>query len=259
MTLRLGWFTAGRGPGSRGMFERALSAIDDGSLDATIEFVFMHSERGEGEGSDGFISRAAERGIPVVTLSSQRFRREHGVDFAAHREEYDRKVLKLLQPYAADVGVLAGYLLILSPALNSAFRFINLHGALPDGPIGLWQKVIWELIDVRAPETGVMTFAVTDDLDRGPPLTYDRIPLRGPAFDPLWAQAGDATAEALRASDGEEHPLFKAVRNAGVRREPLLLVETLRALAAGTLRADGAGKPPLDLTELVEAALASDS
>ena len=46
MTLRLGWFTAGRGPGSRGMFERALAAIDDGSLDAQIAFVFMQRERG---------------------------------------------------------------------------------------------------------------------------------------------------------------------------------------------------------------------
>ena len=247
MTLRLGWFTAGRGPGSRSMFERALAAIDDGSLDAEIAFVFMHRERGESEGSDGFIDLAASRSIPVIALSSQRFRRVHDGDFANHREEYDARALALLHGHAADVCVLAGYLLILSPVLVDAYRFVNLHPALPDGPVGLWQKVIWELINANADETGNMTLIVTNDLDRGPQLTYNRVPIKGGGFDTLWAGP--------RKPGREEDPLFSAIRAAAVLREPVLLVETLKALTIGDLRLDTPPSAPLDLTHAVEAAL----
>lgn len=255
MTLRLGWFTAGRGPGSRGMFERTLAAIDDGSLDASIEFVFMQRERGEGEGSDGFIELAESRGIPVENLSSQRFRREHGGDFASHREEYDSQVVEIIAPYEVDVCVLAGYLLILSPVLIAASTFVNLHPALPDGPVGLWQQVIWKLIDQRATETGNMTLIVTNDLDRGPQLTYDRVPVAGAEFDELWKAIGVWTGPQLKEAAGEDHPLFSAIRAAGASREPVLLLETLKAMSQGTLSATNPPKAPIDLTDQVEAAL----
>jgi hypothetical protein len=163
-------------------------------------------------------------------------------------------VLEKLQGYSADICILAGYLLILSPALVTSYRFINLHPALPGGPVGLWQKVIWELIDARAAQTGNMTLEVTDELDRGTQLTYDRVALVGPAFDGLWAAIGGASAGSLKMAAGEDHPLFKAIREASVKREPYLIVETLKALANGTLGSDG----PLDLTDRVEAALAGD-
>lgn len=255
MTLRLGWFTAGRGPGSRGMFERTLAAIDDRTLDATVEFVFMQRERGEGGGSDGFMDLAASRGIPVVNLSSQRFRREHGNDFANHRDEYDAQVVALIEPYEVDACVLAGYLLILSPVLIAHSTFVNLHPALPNGPVGLWQQVIWELIDKRATETGNMTIIVTNDLDRGPQLTYNRVALTGEPFDHLWTEIGTASAEQLRSEAGAAHPLFSAIRAASVRREPALLLETLKAMAEGTLKVDAPPRAPVDLTQRVEAAL----
>ena len=263
MTLDLGWFTAGRGPGSRGMFEKALAAIDDGSLDARIAFVFMHRERGEGEGSDGFMDLAASRGIPVETLSSRRFRDAHGGDFAAHRAEFDAQVLDLLRPYRVDLCVLAGYLLIFSPALTRAYPFVNVHPSLPGGTVGLWQQVVWELIDARATETGAMTFLVTDELDRGPPITYARVPLRGPALDGLWDALGAERSDVLCERDGEDHPLFRAIREAEVRLEPALLTETLKAFARGDIVVrgeavvDASGRPiePSDLTAEVQAAL----
>ena len=267
MTLRLGWFTAGRGPGSRGMFQAALDAIDAGRLDAEIEFVFMHRERGEGQGSDGFIALTESRSVPVITHSSNRFREEYG-DFAAHREAFDKRSLELLSPLPSpDLCVLAGYLLILSDPMVAAYPFVNLHAALPGGPVGLWQKVIWELIDQRAEETGAMVFHVTPELDRGPPVAYARFPLRGQPFDALWQSAGGASAREMAAAQGEAHPLFAAIRKHGLAREPLLLVETLRSIAAGEVRVGGGrvterdGQPaaPLDLTALVDAALAVEA
>ena len=262
MTLELGWLTAGRGPGSRGMFEGVLAAIDDGSLDARIAFVFMHRERGEGEASDGFMDLAASRGIPVESLSSSRFREEHGGDFAGHRAEYDARVIELLRPHQADLCVLAGYLLIMSAALTRAYPFVNLHPAAPDGPVGLWQEVIWELIETGARSSGATVLLVTDELDKGPRIAYARFPIVGPPFDRLRSDAAGRVIEELRA-EGEAQPLFAAIREAGLRREPLLLTETLKALAdsgiavRGERLVDASGTPiePLDLTEAVEAAL----
>lgn len=251
MTLKLGWFSAGRGPGSRAMFEHALAAIDNGVLDASVEFVFMHRERGEGEGSDAFMELAASRGIPVVSLSSRRFREERRGDFAAHRDEFDALALEALRPYPSDVCVLAGYLLILSPALVQARPFINLHPSLPGGPVGLWQQVIWRLIDERAEQTGAMIFRVTEELDGGPPLSYARVSLRGPEFDTLWAGAEGADAAQLRERHGESLPLFQEIRRAELALEAPLLTDTLRLLSNGGLALPAPGAPtppPLDLT-----------
>lgn len=239
------------------MFERALSAIDDGTLDATIEFVFMHRERGEGEGSDGFIDLAKSRGIPIANLSSVKFRKKYGGDFASHREEFDSQVVELLRPYEADVCILAGYLLIQSPVLNSEYDFVNMHPALPGGPVGLWQKVIWDLIDQRADETGNMTLVATEELDLGPQLTYDRVSIKGDYLEGLWTAIGDASSETLKEAQGEDHPLFQAIRAEGVKREPVLIVETLKAIAEGSLSVSNPPKVPLDLTDRVEAALAA--
>jgi phosphoribosylglycinamide formyltransferase 1 len=237
------------------MFERTLAAIDDGTLDATIEFVFMQRERGEGDGSDGFMDLAASRGIPVESLSFKTFRDQYGSDFPAHREEFDAQVVDLIRPYDVDACVLAGYLLILSPVLIAHSTFVNLHPALPDGPVGLWQQVIWELIDQRTSETGNMTLIVTNDLDRGPQLTYDRVPITGESFDKLWGDIGPAKSDVLKPAAGEDHPLFAAIRAASVRREPVLLLETLKAMAQGALSATNPPQTPIDLTERVEAAL----
>ena len=253
MTLKLGWFTAGRGPGSRAMFEHTFAAIDAQLLDAKIEFVFMHRERGEGGGSDAFMDRASSLGLPVLNHSSKRFRVEHDGDFAGHRGEYDAQLAALISPYTTDVDVLAGYLLILSPELVNERKFVNLHPALPDGPVGLWQHVIWELIGSRAAYSGSVVFEVTAELDRGPQISYASFPLRSGALTPMWDALGYGPMDGLREQFGEKHPLFQAIRNEGVRREPLLLTETLKEMAE---RAGECPESPIDLTARVDAALA---
>ena len=264
MTLQLGWFSTGRGPGSRGMLVKALEAMDSGALDARLQFVFSNRQRGEGEGSDAFFDLVQARNIPLVSCSSQEFRQSHGGNFSALRTEYDTEVLQLLAPYSPDLCVLAGYMLVLSPVLCNAFTAINLHPALPNGPAGTWQEVIWQLIDDWAIETGSMVHLVTEEVDEGPPITFTRFPVRAWRFDPLWMDLGDRTAKDIQQHEGEEHPLFQAIRQEGVVREPHLLLETLKALARGDVRvlerqvvnAQGEPVPPQDLTAQVEAALA---
>ncbi len=268
--LRIGWFSTGRGPGSQGLLRFVHNAIAEGRLDARIDFVFSNREPGEGAGSDAFLALAQSCGLPPVTLSSRRYRREHGGgSMARHRMAFDREVMRLLEPYRPEVCVLAGYMLIFGPEMCRHYPLLNLHGALPDGPTGTWQSVIWQLIDGRAQQTGAMIHLATDKVDRGPALSHCVLPIVGREFEAEWAAlAGRATAE-VRASEGEDNGLFRRIRAEGYRREPYLLLATLQAVAEGRLTArpgealDEKGQPlpdtfpwGLPLTDAVEAALA---
>ena len=130
--LRLGWFSTGRGEGSYGLLKAALDAIESGELNASIEFVFCNRARGQAKGSDRFIAFAESHDIPVVTLSSRQFRRDHdNRPWAELREDFDRAVLGLIDPFSVDMTVNAGYMLI-APLLCREHLMINLHPALPD-------------------------------------------------------------------------------------------------------------------------------
>jgi folate-dependent phosphoribosylglycinamide formyltransferase PurN len=160
--------------------------------------------------------------------------------------------------------MLAGYMLIFTGEMAARHTFLNLHPAAPDGPTGTWQEVTWRLVDARAGHSGVMVHLATEELDRGPPVTYCTYPLRGRTFDDLWAGIGRQTSADLQAAQGEEHPLFREIRRHATSRERLLVIETLRALAEGRVRIegrralDGSGAElagGLDLTRQVDAAV----
>lgn len=251
--LRLGWFSSGRGEGSRGLLTAALDAIDSGRLNAVFEFVFINRDRGQAAGSDAFMDIVEGRGIPLVALSSQRFRREHGRrPWRELREPFDEAVMDLLQPYSPDVSAAAGYMLI-APALCRHYRMLNLHPALPGGPIGMWQGVIWDLIRDRAEETGVMINVVTEDVDGGPVVSYCRFSFEGDRFAAGWHGVAARTVEEMKEAEGEDLPLFREIREAGLERERPLLVETLAAVAEGRIDIDSARtEQALDLTAEIE-------
>lgn len=264
--LRIGWFATGLGTGSRALLGAAQAAIDRGELRAEIPFLFCNREPGEHENSDHLLAMAAQYGIPTVTLSDRRFRRRVGGEVAragqplpSWRLEYDRAVMDLIAPYGTNLGMLAGYMLIFGREACDRYNFLNLHPAAPGGPIGTWQRVIWQLIDQRAAESGVLINRVIPEVDEGPVVAYCRYSLRGPDFDPLWNAIGSRSADDLREGEGEDLPLFQAIRSRGVRFELPLMVQTLVALADGRVHmVDGApviGGVPipngLDLTDEV--------
>lgn len=261
--LRVGWFSTGRGPGSRALLSGVADAIAAG-LPVDIAYVFCNREPGEDPNTDLFLALARERGFPVVTLSSARFRRERGGAIArkggplpAWRLDYDDAVLELLAPYGTSIGVLAGYMLIFGPRACERLTLLNLHPAAPGGPIGIWQDVIWQLIAQRAERSGITIFKAVPEVDAGPPLAYCTYSLRDAAIAPLWEAIADLPVERLREEEGEALPLFMEIRLRGAMREPPLLIETLRALA----ERGGDPRPllaePLDLTAAVEARLAA--
>ncbi|MDP7160390.1 MAG: formyltransferase family protein [Dehalococcoidia bacterium] len=255
--LKLGWFSTGRGEGSRGLLTAALDAIHSGSLNARIEFVFVNRERGQHTGTDRYMDLVEQRGIPLVNLSSQRFRSDNGrAPWSELRGKFDEAVMELLKPYSVDVSVTAGYMLI-APILCLHYIMVNLHPALPGGPIGMIDQVIWELIRNRADESGVMIHVVTEALDLGPVVAYCRFPLSGPGYEGAWSEIDGHTNEELRADPGEDLGLFQAIRTSGVERERPLLVATLAAIGDGRIDLNAAGSADaLDLTDEIEPGLA---
>lgn len=272
MTLRLAWFATARGQTSRKLLEAAYGQIASGRIDAEIVVVFCNRDPGEDPNTDTFLEQVREYGLPLVTLSSRNFRRARGQAPARKgeplpewRAEYDREVMRLLAPHEFDLGVLAGYMLIFTEEPALQWDLLNLHPAAPGGPKGMWQDVIWELIDKRAERSGVMLHLATPDLDEGPPVTYCTYPIRGPLFDALWREVEGRTVAEIKAVEGESNALFAEIRRQGVAREIPLVVETLRAFADGRLRIEdkrvldrsGAEVPGYDLTEEIERVVAS--
>ena len=231
--LNIGWFSTGRGPGSQGLLRFVQDRLDKGLLDARIQFVFSNREPGEAEGSDQFFELSGRYGLSLATLSSSKFRREVGGRFADHRAEYDGRVMDLLSGYQPDICVLAGYMLIVGGGMCRRYPLLNLHPALPDGPTGTWQEVVWRLIETNATETGAMIHLATEEVDRGPLISYCRVPLTGSEMIEHRQSLEKRGLDQIKEEEGEEFGLFQMIRQAEYQREPYLLFETLRAVAEG--------------------------
>lgn len=236
--LRIGWFSTGRGEGSRGLLRFVHESVISEGIDAGIDFVFSNRAPGEAEGSDEYFRLVEQLGLPLITHSSAEFRRRKGGRFSDHRAEFDAEVLERLASRRTDVCVLAGYMLIASPLLCRAFPLLNLHPALPDGPIGTWQEVVWQLIDERASRTGAMIHLATEMVDRGPVVSYTNVPLDTEDFQPYWRELGEESVGEIKQRYGEEFGLFRKIREEQYKREPFLLLETLRALSLGEIGLD---------------------
>ena len=83
--LRVGWFSTGRGEGSRGLLKFIQQQIVKGELDAEIQFVFSNRNRGEHAGSDIFQDLANSLDLPLLTFSSSQFRQTTGRPVSQNR------------------------------------------------------------------------------------------------------------------------------------------------------------------------------
>ncbi len=269
----IGWFSTARGESSRKLLKSIVESIQNSRLQARIEFVFCSREQGESDKTDIFLKEVENYRLPLVCYSVKKFADKHeqkvGVTderLPEWRLEYDRQVINMLAGYKPDICMLAGYMLIVGPEMCGRYNMINLHPALPDGPKGTWQEVIWTLIGQRATGSGVMMHLVTPDLDRGPVITYCRFPVIGKDFDGLWAENSEFPVSRIKAEQGENNGLFKAIRRAGFMRETPLIIHTLKAFSEGKIRIapdkkllDSSNRPipGYDLTSEIDATINS--
>ena len=253
---QLGWFSTGRDKAARDLLTAVNTGIKQGQIEAEMAFVFCTREPGESEASDVFLKLVEDYHIPLVCFSYQKFKARQSTPGTARsttlprwRLDYDREVMDRLQAFSPDLCVLAGYMLITGREMCQRYDMINLHPAAPGGPAGTWQKVIWQLIDDGAKETGVMMHLVTPELDKGPPVTYCTFPIRGEPFDRYWREimaSVPGSPERGRTRDS----LFNLIRKHGLAREFPLIVSTLKAFSQGKIKitadkrvVDANGKP----------------
>jgi phosphoribosylglycinamide formyltransferase-1 len=231
MALRIAWFATARGTSSRLLFNAAVEAINEGRLNAEIVCVVCNRVRGQSVNTDLFLDDVDCAGIPLIASSSREWRRRvggeisiPGQELASWRRDYDQHLYEQIIEHSPDIAMLAGYMLVVSDVICDQLPCLNLHPALPDGPIGTWQEVIHQLIAERADLSGMVLQRVTTELDRGPTVTWAQYAIRGPRFDHLWGQYGE---------DAEsETPLFRAIREAGVGREAVFILQSLQTIAS---------------------------
>ncbi len=240
---KIGWFSTGRGAGSKGMLKATQEAIQSGELKAEIEFVYCSREYGETEPTDQYLDMVKNYGIPLVSFSYQRYRAMRGMPnpdlsqpLPQWRIDYDNEVIKRLEKFHPDICVLAGFMLVTTPVTCDKYKIINLHPAAPGGPAGTWQQVIWKLIETKASTQGIKMHVAIPELDMGPTATYCTFPIIGKAFDKLWEAIKGKTVEEIKTSEGVENALFKTVREHGALREVPLIVATLKAFSEGKIK-----------------------
>ena len=239
--LRLGWFSSGRGPGSRNLLREVMDRKEDGSLDVDFSFVFCNWDNTEVPNSrkeqrEQFFKMVDGYGIPLIAISWKTFRPDlWESDQKAWRDEYGKEIRRRIEGNDFDLGILAGYMLWVDDETCMKYDFMNLHPAMPDGPKGTWQEVIWQLIRGKAEKQGAMMHIVTPEWDRGAPLTFCQFPIRGKGYDGLWEdlekKMKGRTLDEIIAEEGENLPLFKKIREDGAKRELPLIVETIRQFA----------------------------
>ena len=240
---KIGWFSTGRGAGSKAMLKATQDAIKAGDLDAEIEFVFCARERGETEPTDQYLDMVKDYGIPLVSFSYQRYRAKRGMPspdlsqpLPQWRIDYDTEVLKRLEKFHPDLVLLAGLMIVTSPLMCEKYDIINLHPAAPGGPAGTWQQVIWKLMERKASDQGIKMHVAIPELDMGPTATYCTFPIRGKAFDKHWEEIKGKSVEQIKTGQGVENALFKAIREHGAVREVPLILATLRVFSEGKIK-----------------------
>lgn len=194
-----------------------IDAITRGELRAVIRAVI--SNRGQAQG----LASATQAGIPTAAIDPAS---------CGSRDDFNRKLLRLVESYRPELVVLAGFMHVLDSEFVRIYdgRLMNIHPSLlPDFP-GL--NTHRRALEAGAPEHGASVHFVTDELDGGPVILRERIPV---------LQNEDATSLAARVLK-VEHRIY-----------PL----AIRWFAEGRLRKVGAnilfdGHPieaPFDLTD----------
>ena len=255
----MAWFTTGRDEAALQLLKEVHKNIISGFLPIEIKYVFLSKKPEEGFWAEKIVEFCNENSIPLIIFSAKEFKPElRKKDKEAWRKEYHEEILKLL-PKNVDFGLLAGYMWIVSENFCKNLTLINLHPALPGGPKGAWEEVMWQLISARAYETGAMMHIVTPELDEGPAISFFRINLRTKNFLPLWEEAEKYLLKlhlsGVKKRFGNNFSLFKKIREEEVKREVPLILITLKYLAEGKINLHDFSYPK-EVTQEIEKYLA---
>ncbi len=162
--------------GNGSNLQAMIDAIHIETLKAEISAVISNKRDAYG------LERARNARIPVVEIPKMK---------EQTREEYDAHLAQIIQQYAPDWVVLAGWMRILSMHFLRHFpnRVVNLHPALPGTFPGTHaiERAYEAFLLGEIQETGVMVHLVPDEgVDAGPVLAQTQVKiLPGDTLDDL--------------------------------------------------------------------------
>lgn len=155
---KLGILLSGRGSN----FEAIAASIAAGRIpNAQIGVVISNRENAPG------LQKARERGLDARVIPSK----------GLEREEYDRKVVAVLEEKKVDLVCLAGFMRLLSPYFVDRFRYriLNIHPALLPAFPGLEAQK--QALDWGVKITGCSVHFVDENLDAGPIIVQTAVPV----------------------------------------------------------------------------------
>ena len=173
----------------------------------------------------------------------------------------------LIENYPVDLGILAGYNLLMDRQSCARLNFLNLCPSLPGGPSGTEREVIWQVIAQRAGRHGAMVLLCSPEKEEGTPVSCCSFPIQTPDYKPLWERFDSAIgrngSETISKDEAEASDLFQRIRQDVRARELPLLTYTLKMFADGSLKIvngrlheeDRLRKSAFDLTAAVDEAI----
>lgn len=168
-----------------------LDNIKKGLLNCEMRLVLSNNSNA------GALHIARAYGIVAIHLSKEQF---------PGQNEFDDRLLQLLQEYQVEMIVLAGYLKKLSSKVVRAYKhkILNIHPALlPSfGGKGMYgHRVHQAVLDYGCKVSGVTVHLIDDEYDSGPPIMQRCVPVQF-----------DDTADTLAARIlQEEHKIYSDV------------------------------------------------
>ena len=164
-------------------FQAILEAIRRKRLRARVSVMVTDNPRAAAR------RRAAKAKIPAVVVPRNEF---------SSREAFDRALACAVEKSGAKLIVLAGFMRILSPGFVRKFRnrILNVHPSLlPSFP---GAHAVRDALRRRVPSTGVTIHFVDEQVDHGPVLLQEPVPIR----------KGDTEKSLLRRIHRVEHRLY---------------------------------------------------
>ena len=148
--------------GNGSNLQAIIDAIESDTLDAKIKAVI--SNRADAFG----LERAAKHNIQPIVIDHKQF---------SDRRSFDIELEKSIEQLKPNLVVMAGFMRILSPEFVRHFagRLINIHPSLLPKYRGLNTHA--RVLEAGDSEHGVSIHFVTEELDGGPLIAQEKIPV----------------------------------------------------------------------------------
>jgi phosphoribosylglycinamide formyltransferase-1 len=156
--LRIGVLVSGSGSNLQSIIDR----IQTGALRAEISVTISNKP-------DAFaLERCVKHGIPTFVIRHQDFRT---------REDFDRRMIDILQSHGVELVVMAGFMRILTPLFLNTFpmRIMNIHPALLPAFPGT--HVQQQAIDYGVKFSGCTVHFADQGVDTGPVIIQAVVPV----------------------------------------------------------------------------------